>query len=317
MTATLEAQLVTKQAESFLVRSATKGKRLSVEKHFENRLLELLNLWNTELADLLLESGVLDAAQRQARVLKASDLTDEEYKKATEGTITQLFALAFDTIIESDLRRALSILWTTNIILAYELGAIVALEHLGVNAMVKRVATKAAEVFVFELTDAEVIAALENRAIKYGRGLTAETIQDARSAVKDGFFLGTKTIDEVAATIRAGNGTSAWRALKIARTETQAAYSTAMFDMYYRSGVRRKRWLTVGDQRVRPSHVDNASAGWLTAVDTFPSGQLHPGEGVDSVNCRCSLQADLDDPQLILTPWDGSGFSIPPSVPIA
>lgn len=46
-----------------------------------------------------------------------------------------------------------------------------------------------------------------------------------------------------------------------------------------------KKALTAGDDRVRPSHVDNAAAGWLEIDDPFPSGDMRfpsdPG-------CRCT-----------------------------
>ena len=309
MTATLEAKPVAQKSTAFLIRSASRGRRIAVEKHFESKMKDFLDLWNQELADILIAGGVLDAAQRQAVTLKSRPLSDEEFQRAMEEALTQLLAVSFDTILDSDLRATLNRIWLTHLLMAYELGATIAADHLGVT-------TKAADAFVFELTDASVIAALEGRAIKYGRGLIANTISEARTAIRDGFFLGTKTLDEVADTIRAGNGITATRARMIARTETQAAYGTAMFDMFHRSGVSRKRWLTVGDDRVRPTHVDNADAGWLGMADAFPSGQRHPGDGVDSINCRCSLEADLDDPHLILRPWDGSGFAPLPSIPI-
>ena len=46
-----------------------------------------------------------------------------------------------------------------------------------------------------------------------------------------------------------------------------------------------KKALTAGDDRVRPSHEDNASAGWIPLDDEFPSGDMRfpsdPG-------CRCT-----------------------------
>jgi hypothetical protein len=46
-----------------------------------------------------------------------------------------------------------------------------------------------------------------------------------------------------------------------------------------------KKALTAGDDRVRPSHVDNAAAGWIGLDDPFPSGDMtfpsDPG-------CRCA-----------------------------
>jgi len=46
-----------------------------------------------------------------------------------------------------------------------------------------------------------------------------------------------------------------------------------------------KKALTAGDDRVRPSHVDNAAAGWIGIDDPFPSGDMRfPSDS----GCRCT-----------------------------
>jgi hypothetical protein len=46
-----------------------------------------------------------------------------------------------------------------------------------------------------------------------------------------------------------------------------------------------KRWLTVGDDRVRPSHRDNQGQGWIPFADDFGSGDSRPPT---DPSCRCS-----------------------------
>lgn len=45
-----------------------------------------------------------------------------------------------------------------------------------------------------------------------------------------------------------------------------------------------KRWLTVGDDRVRPTHRENQGAGWIGMDELFPSGDDRPPS---DPGCRC------------------------------
>jgi hypothetical protein len=47
-----------------------------------------------------------------------------------------------------------------------------------------------------------------------------------------------------------------------------------------------KRWLTVGDDRVRPSHRDNQGQGWIPFADDFGSGDSRPPT---DPSCRCTV----------------------------
>lgn len=46
-----------------------------------------------------------------------------------------------------------------------------------------------------------------------------------------------------------------------------------------------KKWSTVGDDKVRPTHRENQAAGWIAFDDTYPSGDSRPP--TDS-GCRCA-----------------------------
>ena len=45
-----------------------------------------------------------------------------------------------------------------------------------------------------------------------------------------------------------------------------------------------KKWLTVGDDRVRPSHRSNQNQGWIDYDDTYSSGDFRPPS---DPGCRC------------------------------
>lgn len=46
-----------------------------------------------------------------------------------------------------------------------------------------------------------------------------------------------------------------------------------------------KKWLSVGDDRVRPTHRQNQAAGWIELDDTYPSGDDRPPS---DPGCRCT-----------------------------
>lgn len=52
-------------------------------------------------------------------------------------------------------------------------------------------------------------------------------------------------------------------------------------------GFQFNKWLTVGDNRFRESHV--ANDGIIVGIgEQFPSVETYPGE--NSINCRCHLE---------------------------
>ncbi|KAJ1498881.1 hypothetical protein HMI54_012296, partial [Coelomomyces lativittatus] len=44
--------------------------------------------------------------------------------------------------------------------------------------------------------------------------------------------------------------------------------------------------------------------GWIDIEDDFVSGQLHPGDGPQSINCQCCLEGAIEDVNY-LVPWYG------------
>lgn len=204
---------------------------------------------------------------------------------------------------------------TVDIIEAYSLwfytyGGVTALEAMGFEArgVYPRIVSKAVadpNEILFELTDPEVKHFMHNRAVAHGAGITKTTIRGARKTVEDAVFRGTQDVSQAAVGIARRAGIPEWRGLKIARTEAGQSFNTAMNDTYLRSGVKFHSWITVGDRRVRPLHTKNELAGSIPLGAPFPSGQRHPGEGADSINCRCTIFPDMATSGLLIRPWDG------------
>ena len=141
----------------------------------------------------------------------------------------------------------------------------------------------------------------ENHTAENINYIQSTTQQKIRAAVLDGINDGqsmTKiadTIDNIFIDWAAPSdpAITTYRAMLIARTEVHSAASYGSHEAARQSGVaQEKKWLDSGDERVRDSHISNASAGWIPFDQSYPSGQMHPGEGsaAEVIMCRCVEQ---------------------------
>jgi len=191
--------------------------------------------------------------------------------------------------------------------LAYDMGIDEAMKSLGFRGKLKPLFRKAAVDIAFALSDEEIMFWLEHRSETVADFVMSGTAKMANETMVDVLSKG-GTINQARQTVasKLGEDEFGWRSFRVVNTEFQVAISSARFDMYRRSGVRRKSWLTVGDDRVRPGHHLNETVGWIPIDREFPNGGQDPGSGPDPFNCRCVLEADLSDPNTVLVPWDGS-----------
>lgn len=85
-----------------------------------------------------------------------------------------------------------------------------------------------------------------------------------------------------------------YRALRIARTEVVASVNEGEMLVMQAEGVEKKKWVTAGDEHVRPTH-QREGAGEPIPIDAmFPVTRLyHPGdengEAGEVINCRCCM----------------------------
>ena len=149
-----------------------------------------------------------------------------------------------------------------------------------------------------EMPDAAVLQALRKREDKLVN--TAEGIHEAiQAALETGLDEG-DTMDELAARVKgAFNGIDDERALRIAVTETTAAYETARQATFEEAGIEFKEWLTSGDDRVRLDHF-HVDGNIVPVEGTFAVGGsqlLHPGDPDGPpdqvINCRCLTIASI------------------------
>ena len=332
----LAAKLRRNHSRLVVLKAIDEGLRPAMERDFQKKFTHLLSLWFQEFAKQL--RPVLPELQKRAVVFRnipyRERMKRSRHIEAIDAAIDELFVPVREWAYESAERRVLDSLLFRYAFQMYHVGGVAALNAMGFTARFpsKRFlevaksadfdfrlpVVKAAGDLVFELTDEEIRSALQDRAIEHGAGITEQVIKDGRKIVRDEMFLGAKTAQETGEIIASGAGIPEWRGLKIARTEAGQAFNLASYRQYETSGVKYNQWLTVGDRRVRPEHILNETGGPVAVGKPFPNGQLHPGDGPQSINCRCSLIPDLSDPDILLEPWDGSpGFhskTIPPPI---
>jgi len=308
----LQSELLWKSSKLIVLKSYLRGHAAKNETQFQSQVFEFLGNWYAKLVQMLAAGGIFEKARVQGELLNKMSLTTEERTKLAEERSAALFSPIVDRLLDQPERKDLIQLLHDFSLDQYEEGAITALQSMGFTVLAKRESQKAeGKTVQFGLEDKHLLSTLENRAIKHGNGVFAETIQDARKVIRDVVFINGGSVDQAAQALVKSTKIPEWRALKIARTETQQAFNGAMFDTFGRSGVKAKKWITVGDARVRPEHTLNEGAGWIPIASPFPSGQMHPGDGTLSINCRCSLIPDLSDPNILIQPWDGSSYFMP------
>lgn len=293
------------------VLQASAGNRRLLENSYTSLLKRDIVPLYRKLTSQMVQDKTLSYLSERARRSKVEFRGDrrEISRQSDEDTLELLYFS--DTLsASSEIKVARGTFRRFNI-LSYEYGAVSASRALGFDVRSRKVdkldtAFSKATPIEFSLTDEEIISQLENRVYRFGSGITAAVIEDARKIIKEELYLGNASIDEVVDAIVSRSSIPEWRALKIARTEIQESFQTARYDMHDRSGVANHTWFSVGDRRVRPAHRDNDGIT-VPIGKEFPSGQLHPGDNVEglAINCRCSTIPDLSS-GLLLKPWEGN-----------
>lgn len=302
-------QQIKNQGKLLVLKSVTGGMRKIIENHFELEVGGFLHNWFDLIGRIAISKGVIYRAANHARIIQSTpEINQGQKDQWIEKSLTDLFNPLVDEVLDRHEWNDFVKDWKKFLLMGYNQGGMTALQTMGFAAKTKHEVQKAVDdsgVITFELEDGEIIDSLNNRPVLYGSGIKAETITAARRIIKEEIYEGKGSMETAMKKLSTGEGVIEWMALRIAQTETQAAFSKAMYDTFSRSGVQKQSWLTVGDNRVRPQHVENEAAGPIEIGKPFPSGQLHPGDGILSIRCRCSTIPDLSDSKLVLQPWDG------------
>lgn len=125
------------------------------------------------------------------------------------------------------------------------------------------------------------------------KGTNRTTQENIRRALEEGIKNG-GTVADLADAVRASFSRFAkYRAQRIARTETVGALNAGSNLYYAEAGIKKKRWVTAGDELVRESHraVDGEVQD---PEDRFTNGMAYPGDqdindAGEVCNCRCTI----------------------------
>ena len=324
----LESLLIEKTQKLLVTKAASGDFRIALEKSFALEVSKVLGRLMLRIASSLRSTGYLDLFKKQRRLLNLSHFKQRDLRREAHSLVRGHLAELDEFVFDSSERRAFQRIHRQYIRMAYEYGGVTSLRSMGFRARSRRLeafdklrVSKAlppvvdiGAVLEFGLTEEEIIFWLEEGTLIAGAELGGVALRTARGVIIEGLFVADLGIDEIAARIAGSVGVSDWQALRIARTEIQVAFNSAMNDQYTRSGVKKRSWLTVGDRRVRVSHTLNEGEGLVPYPHPFSNGAMHPGDGPDSVNCRCTIQADLSDPSILLQPWDGQPQILAPGI---
>lgn len=106
------------------------------------------------------------------------------------------------------------------------------------------------------------------------------------------------------------------RAFTIARFETGTCQSQVQYQTYIKNDIRKKTWLSIGDERTRQSHLDiNGTTVDIDApfVLTGMKGEevelMYPldpeGPPEEIINCRCVMLPEVEGYEIPKDPWTG------------
>ncbi len=155
---------------------------------------------------------------------------------------------------------------------------------------------------VFDLTDPEAIAFIQQHSLDAAKYITGTTREYIQNILSNAYEAGTP-IREIANQISSQfEGYSQGRSLTIARTEMGNAVNAGTFEGYKQAGADKKSWLASPDERTRESHWRTGMLEPIPLNEAFPVGaslMMYPndpaGEAKEVINCRCALVAEVSE----------------------
>ncbi len=150
----------------------------------------------------------------------------------------------------------------------------------------------------FNLESPAAVRFAESRAARFAEQVNATTQRRLREIISQGLEQGTGQADMVDAIKAEFDFAEQYRALRIARTETQIAANSGQYEGYRQADVTQVKWLSSRDAVVRDSHkeVETVDMG-----DPFDVGGVllrwpcdPDGPASEIINCRCTTRAIIN-----------------------
>lgn len=180
----------------------------------------------------------------------------------------------------------------------WKAGLTVSMRKAGLSAIASAVTDLLLEVGqaddAWSMPPAEALSFLARRE-NFMSNIADDVHSEIESTIQQGLTDGSG-IKEIAASVREKfNGISRERATTIAQTETAAAYGYSRDEAMRAVGIQWKKWLTSGNDNVRPTHL--AAEGQTVSMDQpfYIGGSklMYPGDGSlgapaeEIINCHC------------------------------
>ncbi len=155
--------------------------------------------------------------------------------------------------------------------------------------------------FDFNLESIGAVKFMDTRVFRFAEKVTETTQERLRKLIEANLRDGVSQPDMVDAIKAEFRFAEAYRAARIARTETQIAANAGNFEGYAQAGVDQIKWLSSRDVKVRPSHKE-MDGEIVDAGDPFIVGDgamlLYPcdpyGPPEEVINCRCTARAIIN-----------------------
>lgn len=152
----------------------------------------------------------------------------------------------------------------------------------------------------FKKDDPKLRRIIAGQSVKFAKDVNKTTIGRIRKVLQEGVAEGegeadlAKRVKEVFKTAKTA------RTKTIARTETLKAANTGHLAAYQQVGVKKKRWLSAEDSRVRPTHAraNGQTVGINAKFEVGSSSLDYPGDlsapAKETINCRCRMVPILE-----------------------
>lgn len=144
----------------------------------------------------------------------------------------------------------------------------------------------------FTLQNKKLIKALKDRGTMIADLVNENSLERFRKVLVKSYYYGGENVYQTKKDIQGLFAeTYKNRAMTIARTETGGAQMAVEHETYKQNGVQKKKWISILDEKTRPSHVKCAKEGAIDFDKPFSNGLQHPCEAgapaEEVINCRC------------------------------
>lgn len=238
-------------------------KRLRFQKAFEKELATCLaNLYSC-IGGLVVKSGALQQAHICGAAAKEVD--SDSRQSILDYALGTLSAPFITSLADRDSRRGFEQFLYQYYVAAYTLGAINALEILGVkSAPGDFLSEKNPAKLKFVLKDPKVFRILNYRAIDRAREMFLDTLAQMELLISESF-----TDKRIKSVVENNWIVSYDYVREYVRKDVSYSYNLAAYDVYRKSGVTKKKMvcLETGEED-----------GYISINDKFSSGELFPGQ---------------------------------------